>query len=159
MCRSGLHASKHPFDALRDAPGRILHKVKLEDATHSDGKSVGRRRKIIATIDATTLLREFAQWCALQIIDNWEAPAIVLDYLETGDESLREDVWLEVWAAKEKAGVVVATWLAAEAAGAAAIRMTRTQVAARLAARASVEAGAAGQRTKFQEMVNEAFGD
>lgn len=36
-------------------------------------------------------LREFARWCALQVIDKWDAPVSVREYLETGNESLRED--------------------------------------------------------------------
>ena len=35
-------------------------------------------------------LREFARWCALQVIDLWDAPDVVRRYLETGDETLRD---------------------------------------------------------------------
>ena len=35
------------------------------------------------------MLREFARWCALSVIDKWDAPEIVRRYLETGDESIR----------------------------------------------------------------------
>ena len=98
MCYSGLHASKHPFDALQYAPGQMLHKVELEGATHRGGKSVGQRRKITASIDATELLQEFARWCALQVIDKWTAPDVVRKYLETGDKSLREAAWEAAWA-------------------------------------------------------------
>jgi hypothetical protein len=35
------------------------------------------------------MLREFARWCALQVIHLWDAPDVVRQYLETGDESLR----------------------------------------------------------------------
>jgi hypothetical protein len=34
-------------------------------------------------------LREFARWCALQVIDLWEAPDVVRQWLATGDESIR----------------------------------------------------------------------
>ena len=90
-CQSGLHASEHPFDALSVARGNMLHKVELEGDLQSHGdpinKWVGRRRKILATIDAEPLLREFARWCALQVM---------------GDESLRD-----------AAGAAAATWDAA----------------------------------------------
>lgn len=92
-CRSGLHASEHPFDALAFAPGNTLHKVELdgEIVPHGDpvDKHVGRRRRIIATIEAEPMLREFARWCALLVIGLWDAPDVVRQYLETGDESLR----------------------------------------------------------------------
>jgi len=91
-CCTGLHASKHPFDALQYAPGSQLHFVELDGALQSHGdpvnKWVGRRRKILASIDATDMLCEFARWCALQVIDLWDAPYVVRKYLATGDESL-----------------------------------------------------------------------
>ena len=91
-CCTGLHASKHPFDALQYAPGSQLHFVELDGALQSHGdpvnKWVGRRRKILASIDATEMLCEFARWCALQVIHRWDAPDVVRKYLATGDESL-----------------------------------------------------------------------
>ena len=163
-CKSGLHASAHPFDALKYAlkyaPGNMLHRVELEGdlVLHGDppDKCVGRRRKIIATIDATSLLREYARWCASQVLYLWDAPQVVRDYLATGDESLRD-------AARDAAEA--AAWDAGDAAGAArdaardaawaawaAARAARDAAwAARDAARAA--AGAA-QRAKFAEMVD-----
>ena len=89
-CKSGLHASIHPLDALEFAPGLILHLVDLEgEIVQHDDKLVGRKRTIIATVDVTELLREFARWCALSVIHLWDAPDIVRQYLETGDEKLR----------------------------------------------------------------------
>ena len=133
-CKSGLHASAHPFDALKYAPGNMLHRVELEGdlVLHGDppDKCVGRRRKIIATIDATSLLREYARWCASQVLYLWDAPQVVRDYLATGDESLRA-------AARD------AAWAAAGAA----------RDAARDAAGAAGAAEAA-QRAKFAEMVD-----
>lgn len=32
--------------------------------------------------------REFARWCALQVIDKWKAPEVVVRWLKTGDKSL-----------------------------------------------------------------------
>jgi hypothetical protein len=102
-CESGLHASEHPFDALQFAPGNLLHLVEIEGDLRTHGtpvdKVVGRRRKIIATIDAEPLLREFARWCALQVIHLWDAPRIVREYLETGDESKRAAAEDAAWAA------------------------------------------------------------
>lgn len=90
ICRSGLHASQTPYDALQYAPGQMLHRVELEEVQeeHAD-KVVARRRKIVATIDATNLLRTFSRKQALTVIHLWDCPAITRQYLETGDDSLR----------------------------------------------------------------------
>ena len=118
-CSSGLHASERVLDALQYAPGPTLHKVILEGELQSHGdpidKYVGRRRKILASIDATNLLRDFARWCALSVIDKWNAPDVVRKYLTTGDEKLRDAAWDAArYAARAAAGA--AAWDAARAA-------------------------------------------
>ena len=148
-CISGLHASEHPFDALLFAPGPMLHCVELEGDLISHGeKCGGRRRKILATVDATELLREFIRWCALQVIDLWDAPDVVRRYLETGDESLRHAARDAAWAAWDARE---ASWAARDAAGGDA---AGGSLRASWAARAAREK----QATKFAEMVDEAFG-
>ena len=131
-CERGLHASMHPFDALQFAPGNLLHLVEIEGDLQEHGNPVdkvaGRRRKIIATIDAEPLLREFARWCALQVIHLWDAPQIVRQYLETGDQSKRAASSAAAW---DPSG---------EVAQAAAWDATRD-----------------AQRDKFREMVEMAF--
>lgn len=147
MCRSGLHASRHPFDALQYAPGDTLHRVEVDEIVHEQGdKLVCRRRRILASIDATELLRELARWCALQVSDLSDAPEVMRRYLETGDESLRIaardaraaawDAWDAAWDARDTA--TGAAWDAASA------------VARGAAARDA-------QRQKFAEMVDAAF--
>jgi len=90
MCESGLHAGPTPFDALKYAPGEFLHLVELDgELIAQDDKVVCRKRKIVATIDATDLLRKFARTVALKVIHLWDAPPVVREYLETGDESKR----------------------------------------------------------------------
>jgi len=113
ICETGLHASLHPFDALTYTPGATLCMVECEDIVDEhDDKFVCRRRKIIARFDATDMLWEMSRWCALQVIHLWDAPDVVRQYLETGDESL----WAAAWAAARDAA-----WAAAgDAAGAAA---------------------------------------
>ena len=142
-CDSGLHASEHPMDALEYAPGPILHLVELEGDLVSHGdpadKWVGRRRKILATIDATELLKEFARWCALQVIHLWDAPDIVRRYLETGDESLsaaasaaaRDAAWAawDAASAAARAAAWAAAWAAASAAARATARATASATA------------------------------
>jgi hypothetical protein len=89
-CQSGLHASLHPFDAMGYAPGPQLHRVEL-DGVECRGAVyvVARRRKILATIDATSLLRAFALRCASSVSFLWTPPDAVALYLLTGDESMR----------------------------------------------------------------------
>lgn len=102
-CACGLHMSEHPFDALRYAPGKYLHKIELRGdlTSHAEGgkidKWVGRERKIMATIDAEKLMRDFARWGALQVVYLWpNAPKVVLDYLKTG-------AWAAAWDAASDA--------------------------------------------------------
>lgn len=109
MCESGLHASKQPYDALQYAPGEMLHQVELDGIPngsdtlgHSD-KIVAKRRKIIATIDAAPLLRDFARKQALSVIHLWDCPVITKRYLETGEESIRSAAESAAWSAAESA--------------------------------------------------------
>src|SRR5574343_1369000 len=101
MCESGLHASRHPLDALTYAPGVILCLVDCDDIKAEDGdKLVCRLRLIVARFDATDILRAFARQCALDVIHLWDAPQVVRDYLTTGDESLRDAAGNAVYAAR-----------------------------------------------------------
>jgi hypothetical protein len=114
-CQSGLHCSEHPFDALQFAPGTLLHRVELdgEIVTHGEpvDKHVGRRRKIIATVDATDLLREFSRRCALDVVHLWDAPPLVVKYLTHGDEKLCAAAW-----SAARSAARYAAWPAAESA-------------------------------------------
>ena len=153
-CQSGLHASEHPADAMEYAPGPLLHRVELDGelVAHGslDDKWVGRRRRILASIDATDLLREYARWCALQVIGLWDAPDVVREYLTTGNDDLRAAARAAAWAAVWDARAAV--WDAARAAARAA------RAAARDAASAAArDAARARQRTKLMELVTVAF--
>ena len=110
-CECGLHASPDPFDALQFAPGGRLHQVILGGSIvpHGDpvDKFAAQKRKIIASIDATPILRLFARRVALDVIHVWDAPLVVRAYLETGDESKR---------AAARAAARDAAWAAARAA-------------------------------------------
>ena len=110
MCESGLHWSRQPFDALTYAPGEMLCLVEIggdivepKSGEHTD-KGISTKRKIIARMDATELLRYFARMQALSVIHlNEDLPEVVDDYLMTGDESLRDAArdaaWAAAWAA------------------------------------------------------------
>ena len=112
LCASGLHWSAEPFDALQYAPGNTLCLVEYGGETKiGDDKGVSARRRIVKRIDAGPLLREFARWSALQVIELWDAPDVVRQYLTTGDESLRaaardaarDAAWAAAWAAARDA--------------------------------------------------------
>ena len=91
LCSYGLHASKRIIDALNYAPGPIVCRVELIGETlHDTDKAVAYERRVIAMIDATDILRKFARLCALDVVHLWNAPEIVVKYLKTGDESLRD---------------------------------------------------------------------
>jgi hypothetical protein len=139
LCVSGLHWSREPFDALQYAPGDTLCLVEVGGEIlepEGENKGVSSRRKIIARMDATELLRYFARMQALSVIHLNEDlcnSEVICDYLMTGDESLRDAAWDAAWAAARAAA------RAAGAAGAAA------KAAARAAARAAGAAGAAAR--------------
>ena len=106
-CKAGLHISEHSMDALQYAPGPLLHRVELTGDLQSNGDPIdkwcGRRRRIVASADATVMLRLFARQCASDVAHLWDAPQVVWDYLATGDETLRD-------AARAAAGAVETQW-------------------------------------------------
>jgi hypothetical protein len=96
MCESGLHASREPYDAMQYAPGPTLCLVNCSgEIVEGDDKLICTERTIIARMDATDLLRYFARMQALSVIHLWdtEPKDVVLDFLMTGDESLRDAAW------------------------------------------------------------------
>lgn len=174
MCESGLHASRHPSDALIYAPGPNLCLVDCDEIDAEDvDKLVCRRRRIVARFDATTMLRAFARQCALDVIHLWSAPQVVRDYLTTGDESLRAAAWdaarASAWKAT-KGDAKEAAWSAATsasprrrhsrrstppgAAGAAVAAVWATKYAARNAA---WDTARNAQRERFARLVADEF--
>ena len=91
MCERGLHASLEPFDALKYAPGDTLCLVEVAGEIIKDtDKLVASKRRILARMDATEMLQYFARMQALSVVHLWDAPDDVVDYLMTGDESIRD---------------------------------------------------------------------
>jgi len=91
-CRNGLHASVKPLEALGYATGAIIWRVEMGGVIvpHGNDKLCASERTYISGgIDASDTLRHFARLCALDVIDLWTAPEIVIRYLKTGDESIR----------------------------------------------------------------------
>ena len=130
MCESGLHFSREPFDALTYAPGDALCLVEIGGKIiepKGEDKGVCSRRKIIARMDATELLRYFARMQALSVVHLNEDlcnSEVVCDYLMTGDEGLGAAAWAAARAAARASAwdaAVAAAWDAAwDAASAAA---------------------------------------
>lgn len=97
-CYRGLHASEHPFDALKYAPGTMLHLVRLGGKLRYHGspvdKLIGSRRQILKSVDATQTCRSYACWCALKVAHMWDMPDLIKDYLTTQDAKLAHDAYL-----------------------------------------------------------------
>ena len=107
MCKSGYHASVLALDALGYAPGAFVSLCEVDGTIeYGTDKLVATRRRALWCYDATEVLRLFARQCALDVADLWEMPDIVRQYLETGDESIRD-------AARDAAGVANAAARAA----------------------------------------------
>ena len=96
ICARGLHASRRPWHALQYALGATLCYVECRgDVQEETDKLVCRERRIIMRADVTETLLYFARMQALSVIHLWtsEPPDVVLGYLMTGDESLRNAAW------------------------------------------------------------------
>ena len=161
ICQTGLHYSLHPFDALQYAPGSTLCLVEVDDIVAAqDDKGVCRQRTIVKRIDATQLLHAFARRCALDVIHLWDAPPVVREYLETGNESLRGAAWAAARGAARDAARGAA-WAAARGAAWDAARGAAWNAAGAAAGAAAWDAAwdaARGvQKTRFAEMVEEVF--
>jgi hypothetical protein len=90
LCSYGFHASAQPFDALSHAPGPILCLVEMGGKiVHDTDKLVAQKRRILARMDATEMLRYFARTQAMSVAHLWDAPDVVAEFLMTGDESIR----------------------------------------------------------------------
>ena len=119
ICERGYHWSERPSDALRYAPGAMLHKVSYGgEIQRQDHKGCSSERTILASIDATHLLRRFAADQALSVAHLWGMPQVVRDYLTTLDGNIRDAAWDAARAAAWDAAR--AAWDAARAAAGAA---------------------------------------
>jgi hypothetical protein len=96
MCESGFHASRRLIDALQYAPGSTVCRVAMLGIAdeHKNNKLVASERVILWRLAGSDeVLRAFARKAALSVIHLWDAPDVVRQYLETGDESLRAAAW------------------------------------------------------------------
>ena len=125
LCRAGLHASVSPLDALRYAPGPVVCRVQLGGTiVRGDDKVAATERTVLWMYDSSPVLRHFARACALDVIHMWDAPEVVIQYLRTGDESLRDAAraaardaaWDDAWDAARAAARAAASAAASAAA-------------------------------------------
>lgn len=165
ICKSGLHFSRHPFDALQYAPGNTLCLVEIGGAIIEprwEDKGVCSRRKIIKRGDMAELMRYFARMQALSCIEHYDNPPdVVLDYLMTGDGGIRAAAWDAARDAPRAAARDAARAAALDAARAATwdAALDAARAAAWNAARAAAldDAAIDAQREYFLMLVEEAF--
>ena len=162
ICESGYHASVEPFDALHYAPGNTLCLVECDDvvAQQSD-KLVCRRRRIMARFDAADFLWEAARAWALEVAHLWAAPPVVIEYLQTGDESKRDAASSAALAAAWDAAASSVAWYAASAvASSAALAVAwdaASAVAWYAASAVAWDAARDAQRRHFNDAVADKF--
>ena len=147
LCRSGLHASVKPLDALWYAPGPVVCRVRMGGyIVVGDDKIAATERTVLWVADISDVLREFARWCAWRVAHLWSPPRVVTDYLLAGDVSLQDAAWDAAWDA--------AAWAAAHAAAQDAARVA-AHAAAHAAARvAAQDAARVAQDRKLSRMLH-----
>ena len=132
------------MDAIYYAPGAIVYRVELSgEIKKGEDKLVAQKRTYLSGgIDVSETLRKFARMCALNVVDMWEAPEVVIRYLKTGDKSIRAAAWA---AARDEARDAArdAAWSSARAAARDAAR-TAARDEAPAAALAAARATARG---------------
>ena len=163
LCDWGLHASVHVSDALIYAFGPILCRVELGGTVvRGGGKAVATERTTLAMVDATTMLHDYAIWCAERALALILAPdprsinalAVKRRWLvgEADDDDLlaaRAAAEEAVWAAEAEAAAEQAARAVARAA-AGKFAWTTAWTAARAAAEASAREAAWEAETKVQ---------
>ena len=141
-CIWGLHSCPTPFDALADARGPLLWKMKISPEYVTRGKPVdkycSRSRRPLAVIDATRIMRRFSALQALTVIDLWNPPEVVLAYLNDESKGIdRSDIRGDAhfaaigstWAVVAKDAAKNVAWDAARAIARATARATCAYVA------------------------------
>ena len=113
LCVWGYHGSLRPFDALQYAPGNLLHYTEHTGTIlYQEDKLCSTERTIIKSMNVEKVLQKFACKQALKVAHLRNVPKVVLDYLNTQNESLRDAAWA---AARDAARAVAraAAWDAA----------------------------------------------
>lgn len=119
LCEAGMHGSLRAIDALGYAPGNVCCLTEIYGNVQiGDDKIVGESRKILRMANVETTLRHFTRLCALDVLRLWDAPQVVIDYLNRGGKSIRAAAW-DTWgvdraAARDAARAARAVWDANE---------------------------------------------
>ena len=154
LCKSGLHWSRDPFDALQHAPRANLRRVEIKgDVLEQNDKGCSNYRRTVYQFDATELLRYFSRMQALSVMHLYpnDADDVVFDYLMTGDESLRSAARSAAWAAARSAA-----WAAGDSARAA---WDSARSAAWTASLDAGDAARAASRDSARKDFNKLIGD
>ena len=107
-CVNGLHLSKRIIDALKYAPDPVIYRVKgsgqiVPHGNPTDKYACSERTYIAGGIDISDVLKKFARLCALDVIDLWDAPDVVVEYLKTGKKEISDAANAAAWdAARNK---------------------------------------------------------
>jgi hypothetical protein len=159
LCASGLHASKNILDALQYAPGSIICRVEVGgEIIHGYDKLVCSERTILWRASGEQVLRKFARMCALDVLHLWDAPDIVVQYLKTGDQSIRAAARDASDAARDAdlAAARAAAWAADAADAARDADLAAARAAARDAAWATAGAALTKQSRRLARMARAA---
>jgi len=166
LCQHGLHGSVRILDALKYAPGLTIWRCDLGgEIVHGNDKIVASERTPLWGFNTEPVLRKFARMCALDVIDLWDAPDLVVRYLKAGDPSLQPAARAAVWnaagdAAKDagSAAARAAAWYAARSAAGDAARSAAwyaAKDAGSAAARAAARSAARDrQNRRLTRMIN-----
>jgi hypothetical protein len=111
LCKCGLHASERIIDALVNAPGLYVWSVELGGKRiDGDDKSAAQSRTALWGYDAIDVILAWSRRVALdKIALDWDTskfgamPAVVMEFLRTGDKNIAEAAWTVAWAAAEAA--------------------------------------------------------
>ncbi|NNL18685.1 MAG: hypothetical protein HKP37_08105, partial [Boseongicola sp.] len=93
LCHNGLHWSESALGALHYGSGRFWRVEPGGKILHGDDKGCSSERTHLAVVkDTDEVLRRFSRLCALDVTGAWdhEDKAVVMRWLRTGDESLRQ---------------------------------------------------------------------
>jgi len=165
LCERGLHWSENILSALSYGGGSMLWRVRYSgDVVRDRTKGCSTERTYLRGAYAEAMLCHFARLCALDVVGLWDAPDVVVRYLRTGDDSLRDvasaasrAAWpafsVAAWAgAMAVEAAWAATWAGARAAWAGA---RAAWDAARAARDATMDGDMARQSRRLTRMARE----
>jgi hypothetical protein len=101
-----LEAFARIIDALARSRGTFLHRVQMDGlVSNADNRLLAHKRTVVWSGDVADVLRACARHWARDITWLWDAPPVVREYLETGQEELRAAAEKITGAAHSKAAL------------------------------------------------------